>query len=178
VLLNEGGGSFQAGREYRTARGPKSVAIGDLNRDGKPDLATGNGCSCTSAGISVLANRGDGTFRPRVDLPAGHGVDSVAIGDLKGDGRRDLATANRAANTVSVLLSSSRSCTVPNVKGKTVPAARRTLTRTGCRVGKVERALSRRIRTGRVISQRPRPGAVLPRRSKVDLVVSRGRRDT
>ena len=42
MLLNSGDGSFQAKRDYPTGDGPDSVAIGDLNGDGKPDLATAN----------------------------------------------------------------------------------------------------------------------------------------
>ena len=80
---------------------PGSVAIGDLNGDGKPDLATANGDAST---VSVLLNRGDGSFRAKRDYATGHGPDSVAIGDLNGDGKPDLATANIEASTVSVLL--------------------------------------------------------------------------
>ena len=163
VLLNNGDGSFRAGREYRTARGPKSVAIGDLNGDAKPDLAIADGgCACASVGISVLANRGDGTFRPKVDFPAGRGSGWVAIGDLNGDGRRDVATANSGANTVSVLLSATRGCTVPNVTRKTVLAAGRALAHAKCRVGRVHRAYSKVVKKGRVISQMPKFGAVRP----------------
>jgi hypothetical protein len=43
-------------------------------------------------------------FNPKVDFTAGDGAQSVAIGDLNGDGRPDLATANYSAGNVSVLL--------------------------------------------------------------------------
>jgi len=176
VLLNKGDGSFQTRREYRTARGPKSVAIGDLNGDAKPDVATAIGsCTCTSVGISVLVNKGDGTFRPKVDLPAGRGSAWVAIGDLNGDGRRDLATANGVANAVSVLLSSTRACTVPNVRGQTVSAAGKTLRHAHCRVGKVTRTYSA-VPRGHFVRSKPKFSVMLPGGSKVDLVVSRGLR--
>ena len=44
----------------------------------------------------MLANRGDGSFRPSATIAIpGHGYPySVAIGDLNGDGRPDLADAN------------------------------------------------------------------------------------
>jgi len=67
-------------------------------------------------------------------------------------------------------------CRVPNVKGKSLRAARAALARGGCRLGKISRAYSAKVNKGRVISQKPRPGARLPKRGKVNLVVSRGRK--
>jgi hypothetical protein len=103
VLLNRGDGSFQAQRGYRTGRRPSSVAVGDLNSDDKPDLATANNAGGVNT-VSVLLNRGDGSFQAKVDYRSGSSPLSVAIGDLNGDGRADLATANSEASTVSVLL--------------------------------------------------------------------------
>jgi hypothetical protein len=67
-----------------------------------------------------------------------------------------------------------RSCRVPRVVGKHVPAARRLIARGHCRTGKVGHAYSKRRKRGVVISQSRRPGRVLPAGSKVNLVVSRG----
>jgi predicted NUDIX family NTP pyrophosphohydrolase len=103
VRLNIGDGSFQAKRDYATGRGAHSVAIGDLNGDGKLDLATANGANDVAKTVSVLLNRGDGSFRAKRDYGAGSVPHSVAIGDLNGDGKPDLATATQLANTVSVL---------------------------------------------------------------------------
>jgi uncharacterized delta-60 repeat protein len=66
-------------------------------------------------------------------------------------------------------------CRVPNVRGKTLVVARRSIKRARCAVGKVTRKPSRKVKKGRVISQSPRAGRLLPQRSKVKLVVSRGR---
>jgi len=75
-----------------------------------------------------------------------------------------------------VLLNTPGLCTVQHVEGKTLPAAKRTIARANCRVGKIRRAYSKSVTRGRVISPEPKPGTVLPKRGKVILVVSRGRR--
>jgi hypothetical protein len=67
-------------------------------------------------------------------------------------------------------------CKVPNVVGKRLAAAKRTIARRHCRSGKVRYAYSSKRAKGTVISQRPRPGRVLPVRSKINLVASRGSR--
>jgi hypothetical protein len=67
-------------------------------------------------------------------------------------------------------------CVVPNVKGKTVPAARGLLRAKRCALGRVTQAYSTKARRGRIISQSRRPGAHLPRGTKVNVKVSRGRR--
>ena len=77
---------------------PDELVSGDLNGDGKPDLAT-----LHRKGISVLLNRGDGSFQSRRDYQASGSA--LAIGDLNGDGKPDLATANELlSGRVSVLL--------------------------------------------------------------------------
>jgi beta-lactam-binding protein with PASTA domain len=54
-------------------------------------------------------------------------------------------------------------------------AARRAIARRHCGTGKVRHVFGNR-KKGTVISQSRRPGRILPARSKIDLVVSRGRR--
>jgi gliding motility-associated-like protein len=86
--------SFAAPTYFPTAFLPISVAIGDLDGDGKPDLAV----SCNQAGsISVLKNTSvggvinAGSFAAHVDYPAISEIGQIAIGDLDGDGKPDLA---------------------------------------------------------------------------------------
>jgi FG-GAP-like repeat/FG-GAP repeat len=103
VLLNRGDGSFAAKRDYRTGSEPSSVAIGDLNRDGTPDLATANDDPNADANtVSVLLNKVSGRFAAKRDYRS-QDVSSVAIGDLTGDGRLDLATGSYAT-AASVLV--------------------------------------------------------------------------
>ena len=73
-----------------------------------------------------------------------------------------------------MLLNTTGLCTVPNVKGKTLPRAKRMIVRAHCRVGKVRWAYSKIVRPPRVISEAPKPGTLLPKRGKVKLIVSRG----
>ena len=86
-----------------------------------------------------------------------------------------MVAANYDVKSVSVFINRPGLCTVQNVRGKALPKARRTITRGGCRVGKMRHAYSVYPR-GRVVSQKPKPGTVLPNRGKVQLVVSRGRK--
>ena len=65
VLLGNGDGTFAAKADYATGAGPRSVAVGDFNGDGKLDLATANGMANS---VSVLLGNGDGTFQAKVDL--------------------------------------------------------------------------------------------------------------
>jgi hypothetical protein len=66
-------------------------------------------------------------------------------------------------------------CVVPKLRGKTLHAARVALGRAHCRVGKIHRVRSHRVRKGRVLSSAPRAGSHRGAGTKVGLVVSRGR---
>jgi hypothetical protein len=149
VLLNRGNGSFAAKRDYETAEDPRLVAMADLNGDGKQDLAA----ATTGNAVSVLFNKGGGSFHARLDYRTGRFPVAVAIADVNGDRKRDLVTANYnpdsgapAANTVSVLLNRPGLCNVQELRGMTLPTAKRTLARVDCRVGNVGRAYSRSSR--------------------------------
>src|SRR5437588_211566 len=93
--------SFSPATNFAVGSRPHSVVIGDLNGDGKPDLAVANAFSHT---VSILLGTGTGSFEAATDFAVGSNPYSVAIGDLNGDGKPDLATANVGSNTVSILL--------------------------------------------------------------------------
>ncbi|MCY2986670.1 MAG: Ig-like domain-containing protein [Planctomycetota bacterium] len=98
--------SFAAQQNFATGGNPRSVTVGDLNGDGRPDLVVANENSST---VSVLLNTtapgaAVPSFATQQNFATGANPRSVAVGDLNGDGRPDLAVANAYSNSVSVLL--------------------------------------------------------------------------
>jgi FG-GAP-like repeat len=74
-----------------------SVAVADLNGDGKPDLVTSNRGSTS---IGVLLNNGDGTFQPADIYPAGGlFTQAVAVTDVNGDHNPDVAVTSSCTDT-------------------------------------------------------------------------------
>lgn len=66
-----------------------SVAVGDFNGDGKPDLTCVN---FYDRSVSVRLNSGSGVFGPDLRFVAGFGPSSVAVTDFDGDGNTDILT--------------------------------------------------------------------------------------
>jgi hypothetical protein len=121
VFLGNGDGTFQAAQTSSTGTGlgPQLLVAGDLNRDGRTDLVTvnnyndGNG---SFGDLSVLLGNGDGTFQPprSIVLPGqfppgytGAGLvaqipQSIAIGDLNGDGKLDLVGTGETVYSVII----------------------------------------------------------------------------
>ncbi|HSY90827.1 MAG TPA: FG-GAP-like repeat-containing protein [Candidatus Binatus sp.] len=101
ILLGNGDGSFTATTASPTVGlYPDSIAVGDFNSDGIPDLAV---TSVDQNIVTVLLGNGDGSFSANVpNLNTGGTPQSVAVGDFNGDGIPDLAVVN--ANSVLIFL--------------------------------------------------------------------------
>ena len=89
-----------------TGTHPTSVAMLDLNGDGKLDLVTANYADpkIRPRTVSVFLGKGDGNFSAKADYATGAGPYAVVVGDVNGDHKLDLVTANFASDTMSVLL--------------------------------------------------------------------------
>ncbi|MCC3153338.1 FG-GAP-like repeat-containing protein, partial [Hymenobacter sp. BT770] len=123
--------SFAAQATFATGSSPSSVAVADVNGDGKPDLLVANNTSST---VGVLLNAtatGAATpsFAAQAAFATGSNPLSVAAADVNGDGKPDLLTANYTSNTVSVLLNTT--AVAPTVT-TSVPA---NVTTTGAMLG-------------------------------------------
>jgi len=116
VLLGKGDGSFPAAINYGSGgQTPYSVAVADVNGDGKPDVVVANQCAssdCTNGTVGVLFGKGNSTFGRVVSYESGgYQASWVAVADVSGDGRPDLLVANQCASsnncangTIGVLL--------------------------------------------------------------------------
>src|SRR5205085_1029888 len=88
-------------RDFNTGFVPFSMAVGDLNNDGNPDVVVGNFGAHT---VSVLLGDGKGTFAAPQSFATGFYPGAAAVADVNGDGKPDLIVANLLVSTVSVLL--------------------------------------------------------------------------
>ncbi len=92
VFLNQGGGVFGVHKKYPVGESPQKVVATDLDEDGDQDLAA----SCvgfSSRSVSLLLNRGNGTFAPHQEFVSGTAYRATHA-DFDGDGDRDLAVQN------------------------------------------------------------------------------------
>jgi autotransporter-associated beta strand protein len=91
VLLNETSNIWPSGGAQATGSNPSSVAIGDFNGDGIPDLVVTNSGSNT---ISVFLGNSDGSLKPGLTTPVGTDPTSVVVKDFNGDDKPDIVVAN------------------------------------------------------------------------------------
>jgi hypothetical protein len=131
VMLNSGDGTFQAPVIYNPGVEHASwVAIGDVN-GGALDIVTASSFQDKqhpAGGVGVLPGNGDGTFQPAASFgTGGRFTDSVAIGDVNGDGKADIVTANgygkkSTSSSVGVLLNDYTADTSTYLSGLPQPA--------------------------------------------------------
>ena len=105
-LFGDGTGKFAFATPSSISVGtnPTVVAPGDINNDGRLDFVTVNAGSGT---VSVMLGNGAGGFTAAAGSPitvGGADGQSIALGDVNGDGNLDIVSSNTDAGTLSVLL--------------------------------------------------------------------------
>ncbi len=112
VLLGHGDGTTESPIEMGTGLNPKSVAVADLNNDGKHDIVVADSGDQSNAGeIAVFANQGNFNNDPnspefggRQNFPAHTRPHQLVVGSFDGGLQaNDVAVANFGSNDVSVL---------------------------------------------------------------------------
>lgn len=113
ILLGDGKGGFvqPSGTPVPCGDSPFNVAIGDVNADGRPDLAIVNSPSSTSDhsgrdGLTILLGDGRGGFRPMAGSPfrTDKFPNLVAIGDVDGNGVGDVVVSTPESDRITILL--------------------------------------------------------------------------
>ncbi|MGQ0613334.1 MAG: FG-GAP-like repeat-containing protein [Planctomycetaceae bacterium] len=78
----------------------ESIAAGDFNGDGHPDIAS---ASFLTGEVWILPGDGKGGLGAPQRFVTGRGPCRVAVADVDGDGRDDLLVSNRLDDTITVL---------------------------------------------------------------------------
>jgi len=107
LFLQSAGGTLGGMLGIAVGNSPNGIAIGDINGDGANDLVVAAVRSDLSGCISIFNQTTAGSFPVRGDLDAGTYPDGIALGDLNGDGRLDIAVANYGDGTVGLYLQKS-----------------------------------------------------------------------
>ena len=110
VFLGDGAGGATEGQTHGTGTGPFEVTTGFLNGDAHLDLVTANQANTVPTSppsVSVYLGAGDGTFAAAGSVVTGGNAAltrGAAIGDVTGDGKRDIVAVNSNTNKVVILV--------------------------------------------------------------------------
>jgi hypothetical protein len=100
VFIQNGFGALEVPLKYPAGNG-KSVEIGDLNHDGRNDVAVS-----ASNAVGVFYQNASGALNPMVTYPTNHtgytNVHKIRIADLNNDGRLDVVSDDYGTNSEEI----------------------------------------------------------------------------
>lgn len=99
AVLRGNGSGYDAPAAYPADTGASAVTVGDFDGVAGPDLAV----AAFAGTVTVLLNKGDGTFRPGGSYSTPLSTFDVAAGDLTGDARPDLVVVSPLSTAPIVL---------------------------------------------------------------------------
>ncbi len=91
IYTNDGSGHFMSNDILNVVGTVSSMAVADVNLDGKPDLIVAN---YNYGSLTVFTNVGNGSLVSNATYNVGSDVQSVVAADINGDGYVDLVSAN------------------------------------------------------------------------------------
>ena len=119
VLPNTSTGSnitFGTSTYLQTGDSSRGLALGDLDGDGKPDVAVVNGYDSTATVLINKSTIGNLAFKDRVTFPTTSSPTTLLISDLDGDGKPDIVVNGPDQNKVSILRYDENPPPIPSIQ--------------------------------------------------------------
>ncbi|HKW30393.1 MAG TPA: FG-GAP-like repeat-containing protein [Verrucomicrobiae bacterium] len=113
--------SFAAPVNFTTGGWANNVTLGDLGGVGKLDVVAASQLPSLFSVFPNISTPGSFTtssLATRVDYASGYNPNSASIGDLNGDGRPDIVTANQYDNNIYILLNNVPTPTPPTISSE------------------------------------------------------------
>ena len=95
-------GSFATPVDFAVSGASFNIAMGDFNGDAKPDVIVENGATDSIYVLRNASSAGAISFGPQAIFAAGVGGWGIAVGDIDGDGKPDMAVANYWDSTITI----------------------------------------------------------------------------
>lgn len=98
--------------DFTTGAGPVHIQVGDLDGDDKPDIAVSNATGKTLSIFRNASSSGNISLDAKIDYPANGTPTALAIGDLDGDTKPEIALGDANNSIVQVFKNNSTSSAI------------------------------------------------------------------